>query len=166
IPSPGGARWASPSRSAIDRRGPAAPRPSTPSLLPRTACSASSPDRSCSLPPLRRRSSDAVRQSGLAALLGAVDAAVDRARRLDAVADDAAAAVLATRRQGVDRALEAVEDVGRTLHHHLEGLIVVVSADFTSRHHNLLSVTWAGTATPVPRRSGMGFALESLRGGI
>ena len=44
--------------------------------------------------------------------LGAVSAAVEGPLSLDAVADDTAPAVVAAGGQGVDRALEAVEDVG------------------------------------------------------
>ncbi len=68
--------------------------------------------------------------------------AEDPAVRLDAVSDDLAPAVLARRREGVNRALEAVERVRRALDSNLEGLVVVVSADLAARHTRLILV-WA-----------------------
>src|SRR5262249_12013894 len=69
-----------------------------------------------------------------ARLAGAAGAAGEGAARFDAVTDDRAAAVRALRRQAVNRALEAVEDVRFPRDFHLEGLVVVVSADFTDGH--------------------------------
>src|SRR5262249_45221205 len=66
--------------------------------------------------------------------------------RLHAVADDPAAAVVAARGEGVDRALEAVERVGGAVDH-LERLVVVVAADFAARHGR--SSTGI-VATPLP----------------
>jgi hypothetical protein len=71
---------------------------------------------------------------GFAAVLGAVGAAVDCAVGLDAMADHAAIAVLAARREGVDRALETVERVVVTVENDLEGLFVFVSANFAACH--------------------------------
>ena len=51
-----------------------------------------------------------------------------------AVADDAAAAMLAARRQGVNCAFEAVEGVLSTGHHDLETLVIFISTDFTLSH--------------------------------
>jgi len=55
---------------------------------------------------------DAIAQAGYANGLGAVLAAKEGAVLLEPVADDADAAVLAGRRQRMDRAFEAVEGVG------------------------------------------------------
>src|SRR5437879_6189158 len=71
-----------------------------------------------------------------------MDAAHPRARRtaehlvvrLDTVADDPATAVLAMRRQRVDRALEAVEDMTATISRHFHDLVVLVLAHLTARH--------------------------------
>src|SRR5215831_6502316 len=59
-----------------------------------------------------RRRADAVAQAGYANGLGAMLAAEEGAVLFESVADDADAAVLAGRRQRMDRALEAVEGVG------------------------------------------------------
>src|SRR5512134_2126147 len=65
----------------------------------------------------------------------AVLAAEDLPVVLDAMADDAAVAVRASRRELRDRALEAVEGVcGAVGHLHRERLRVAVAADFASRH--------------------------------
>src|SRR5688500_13411538 len=65
----------------------------------------------------------------------AVLAAERLAVRFDAVADDAALAVRARRRELLDGALEAVERVGvATGHLHREGLFVAVAADFARTH--------------------------------
>ena len=53
---------------------------------------------------------------------------------LDAVADDAAFAVGAGRRQQVNGALERVERVLRAVHRDGEGLVVAISADFAGAH--------------------------------
>src|SRR3954470_96720 len=70
----------------------------------------------------------------------AVGAAEELAVRLDAVADDLAAAVLAHRGHLVDRTLEAVEGVPRAGRDHLERLVVLIATDFTRRHGDLLVV--------------------------
>src|SRR5438034_1990545 len=65
------------------------------------------------------------------AVLTAEDAAV----ALDAVADHAAVAVRAARRERLDGAFEAVERMGRAAGERRgEGLVVIVAADFTSSH--------------------------------
>src|SRR3989440_2427310 len=95
------------------------------------------------------RRSGAVAQRFLTRMPGAVRAAVNRAARFDAVAEDAAAAVCAARRELLDRAFEAVESVrGAAGDTHREGLVVLVAADFTALHKNLLSggATLAGVA--------------------
>ena len=72
--------------------------------------------------------------AGNAGSLCAVRAAEERRTGFDAVADDAAAAVIADRRELVDRALEAVEHVPLPGRDHFERQVVVVAADFTLSH--------------------------------
>src|SRR4051794_2390003 len=69
-----------------------------------------------------------------AAHFGAMVAAVHLAAGFDAVADDVAIAVMAFRRQRVDRALETVERVTFTLRDDLERFFVVVAAYFAACH--------------------------------
>jgi hypothetical protein len=64
--------------------------------------------------------------------------AVHGALGLDAVADDPAATVLASGRQGVNGALEAVEVVGSALGHNLKGLVVLIAANFALSHGGVL----------------------------
>src|SRR5690606_26750829 len=78
-----------------------------------------------------------------ALLLRAVRAAEDAAVRLDAVADDAAAAMGACRRQRVYGALETVEGVRFALQADLHGLVVFVSADFALGHRVILPIRMA-----------------------
>lgn len=78
-------------------------------------------------------------------LMGAAGATVDGAVRLHPMPDHSAAAVGATGRQTVDRALEAVEGVLVTVHGHREGFVVVVAAHFASRHG--FTSRWLGPAT-------------------
>jgi hypothetical protein len=61
-------------------------------------------------------------------------ATIEGALCLYPVANDLAPAMLAHRGQFVNRALEAVERVGVTGSDHLEGQVVVISANFTSSH--------------------------------
>ena len=63
-----------------------------------------------------------------------MDAAENLSRLLDAVADDPAAAAWTTWCERLDRALEAVEGVTLSAENDLEGLVVVISADFTWSH--------------------------------
>jgi hypothetical protein len=67
----------------------------------------------------------------------ATGAAIKRPVRLDAVPDDFAPAVIANRRQRMDRAFEAVENMLPARRDHLEGEIIVVTANFTLGHINL-----------------------------
>ena len=60
--------------------------------------------------------------------------AEDLSIRFDAVANDTAIAVWTNRRQGVDRALEAVKDVALSVHHDFKRLVVIVLANFADRH--------------------------------
>jgi hypothetical protein len=53
---------------------------------------------------------------------------------LDTMSDNPTAAVRTCRREGVHRALEAVEYMTRPLHRDLEGLVVIVPARFADRH--------------------------------
>src|SRR5215510_2275271 len=89
-----------------------------------------------------RRPADAIGQAGDANGLGAMLAAKEGAVLLEPVADDADAAVLACRRQRMDRAFETVEGVGGTVHAGLKRLVVVVSTGFTSRHDNPRKWLW------------------------
>jgi hypothetical protein len=65
---------------------------------------------------------------------GAVGATKNLAVLFDAVADDAAVAGRADRREHRDCAFEAVEDVSFAIHRNLECFVVIVSADFTFGH--------------------------------
>src|SRR5581483_5208161 len=71
-------------------------------------------------------------------MLGAVRAAEEPPTDLDAVPDDAAFAMLALWSQGMDRALKAVKDMPLPRGNHFEGLVVIVPANFTCCHRNLL----------------------------
>jgi hypothetical protein len=52
--------------------------------------------------------------------------------------DDADAAMLAGRRERVDRALETVENMSLSSHHYLEGFVVLVATAIAFRHMRLL----------------------------
>src|SRR5438105_2828660 len=82
---------------------------------------------------------DVVLGSQDSARVGAVGAAVVVTGCLDSVSDDLAMAVLALGREGVNGALEAVEDVMASGERDFEGLVIVVSADLTDWHLQLLS---------------------------
>src|SRR5918996_2484602 len=82
---------------------------------------------------------DAIHHLGHAELAGAVGAAEHLPVLLDAMADDLAAAVLALRRELVNRALERIEGVRAIADQHLEDFVVVVSAGLTPFHVALLS---------------------------
>jgi hypothetical protein len=73
-----------------------------------------------------------------------MSAAVEVALCLDAVSDHLDAAVLAGRRESVDRTLEAVEGA-RSLagHAYLKSLVVLISTNFALSHVRLL-LTEAG----------------------
>jgi hypothetical protein len=64
----------------------------------------------------------------------------DFALRFDAVADDTAIAMRANRRQRVDCALEAVEDVTFAAHHYLKRFVILVFANFAFRHIQFVRV--------------------------
>jgi hypothetical protein len=63
-------------------------------------------------------------------------AAVERAVRFDAVTDDLAPTVVAHRRELVNRALEAVERVGRSVANDVERKVIFVTADFAFGHED------------------------------
>src|SRR5262249_54408418 len=71
-------------------------------------------------------------------------AAEEGAVLLEAVSDDADAAVRAGRRQRMDRAFEAVEGMAGTVHADLKCLVVVVFPGFTSGHDNLTAALGVG----------------------
>src|SRR6266705_2579061 len=95
----------------------------------------------------------AVAQRGCAFLLGAMGAAEDRVVLLDAVTDDADAAVIAGRRERMDRAFEAVERMGVSVHRHLERLVVIVAAGFASGH-GCLACRFVGLQNEVAKARG------------
>src|SRR5260221_8767506 len=66
-------------------------------------------------------------------------AAIDPAALLDAMTNDAALAMGASRRQRRDRAFETVERQGLSLRQDLEALVVVVAANIARRHDSILS---------------------------
>lgn len=73
-----------------------------------------------------------------AGLLGAVYAAIKRARLFDAMAYDAAVTMRAARGQPMDRTFKAVERESFAFHYDLEALVVVVSAVRTNAHSTTL----------------------------
>jgi hypothetical protein len=63
-----------------------------------------------------------------------MDTTEDSSVGFDTVADDPAIAMRANRRERVDCALEAIEDVTLSAHDHLKRLVIIVLANFASRH--------------------------------
>ena len=63
-----------------------------------------------------------------------MNTAINTAVLLNSVSDNFASAVRTNRRQSVDRTLETVEGVMFSLHHHVEGLVILVFANFACRH--------------------------------
>jgi len=78
--------------------------------------------------------SQAIAQTAHAFAFGAMLAAEEGSCLLEAVTNNANAAMCACRRQSMDRALEAVEDMGCTVLNHLKRLVVVVPTGFADRH--------------------------------
>ena len=76
----------------------------------------------------------AVLQLGRTGLARAVDATEYLGIRFDAVTDDTAVAVRAHRCQRVDRAFEAIEGVALSPHNYFKRFVIIILADFTSRH--------------------------------
>ncbi len=69
-----------------------------------------------------------------------MSAAVHRATCFDSVANDAAAAMFAFRRQRVDRAFETIEVMRNPVDEELERFVVFVSADFTASRSGVQGV--------------------------
>jgi hypothetical protein len=67
-----------------------------------------------------------------------MNAAEDLSSLLDAMPDDAALAMRAPRGKRMDRAFEAVEDVGFPAHDYFECFVIFVSANFAFSHYNKL----------------------------
>ncbi len=67
-------------------------------------------------------------------MLGAMDAAKDATLRLHAVADNAAATMIARRRQGMNGAFKAIEGVRLAVHHHLKTLVILIAANVAYSH--------------------------------
>src|SRR5215211_1026189 len=85
-------------------------------------------------------------------LRGAVRAAEHAPVALHAVADDPAATVAADGREGMDRALEAVERVSRSVDRDLKRLVVVVPANVANGHVRGLSPDMAAKPSSRPSR--------------
>jgi hypothetical protein len=68
----------------------------------------------------------------------AMGAAIHSPFRLNAVAEDTAAAVLTRRGQRLDGAFKAIKRVHGTSHGELKGLIILIAAGFTPCHGDLL----------------------------
>jgi hypothetical protein len=71
--------------------------------------------------------------SGLSSTIGAT---IESFVSLDAVTDDLATAVIADRREFVDRTLETVKGMTRSGSDNFEGQVIVVAAHFTFCHCN------------------------------
>lgn len=81
---------------------------------------------------------DAIFQFRFAGFSGAVDAAENLSVGFNTVSHNPAVALRANRRQRVDRALEAVEDVRFPLERDLECLVIFISAMFAFSHKFIL----------------------------
>jgi hypothetical protein len=69
----------------------------------------------------------------------------------NAMPDDPAAAVIAHRRQGMNRALETIEDMSLAVHDDLEAFVVLIATDFAGSHGKLLSTSaMANDANAIP----------------
>jgi hypothetical protein len=71
-------------------------------------------------------------------VLSAMGAAINSAVRFDAVTNDAAIAMVATWREQLDRAFEAIEGVGLAGGRDVECFVVVISTNCTVSHDALL----------------------------
>jgi len=87
-----------------------------------------------------RSTLDAIFQLRCAGRPCTVDAAEDLSVCFDTVADDAAIAVRANRRQRVDCAFEAIEGMTLSAHNDFKRLVVFVLANFAHRHTQLFRV--------------------------
>ena len=97
-----------------------------------------------------------------ACLLGAVIAAEHPAALVQAVTDEAHAAMRAGGRELMDRAFEAVERIGLALRHNLKGLVVVVTARVAFATLNSFERLPVGAFTIFSERVAV-FALAQLR---
>jgi hypothetical protein len=79
-----------------------------------------------------------VADGGHATLARAIGAAIERISRLDAVSDDLAAAMIADGCELMDRTLKTVERVSLTGGNHVKRQMIIVTANFTGTHFNLL----------------------------
>jgi hypothetical protein len=75
-----------------------------------------------------------IRQIAATTVPRTVRTTVESAIGLETVPHDAAIAMLARRGQRMDRAFETVEGMGTSTLYDLEGLVVVVTADFADGH--------------------------------
>jgi hypothetical protein len=75
-----------------------------------------------------------IAQPGDAIFARAVIAAVEHTVFLKAMSNYSRSAMLARWRQGVNRALEAVERVSFAPHDHFEGFVITIAASFACRH--------------------------------
>jgi hypothetical protein len=73
----------------------------------------------------------------------AVITTIEHALLLKAMPHYSCPAMLACRRQCVDRAFKAVERMGLAIHCDLKSLVIVIAASFACRHLNLLRTAWA-----------------------
>ena len=80
------------------------------------------------------QNSNVVLDGGYARQPGAIRAAIKGAVRFDSMTDDSAGAMSTRRRESVDGALKAIENVLLPRGDDLEGQIVFVSANFTLSH--------------------------------
>src|SRR5690349_11409809 len=80
-------------------------------------------------------------------LMRAIRATIHLPVRLDAMPDDLASAMRACRRDRVNRAFEAVEDVCATAKSNFERLVVFVPADLASRHDASFFRSYASRAS-------------------
>ena len=81
-----------------------------------------------------------------------MDTTKDLSVRFDAVADDTAIAMRANRREGVDCALEAIEDVTLSVHDDFKRLVIIVSADFAFRHTQFVRARGGSVAVSISLR--------------
>jgi hypothetical protein len=78
----------------------------------------------------------AIRQTGAASGARAMGATEDAISFFHVMADDSATAMGAFRRQRVDRAFKAVEDMLLSSQNYFKRFVVIISADFTLSHAN------------------------------
>src|SRR5439155_9652245 len=101
----------------------------------------------------RGRGVSAIAQAADAGFLGAMRTTVERAFGFDAVTNDCAIAMRATRCERRDRAFEAVERVALLVHRHGEALVVFVAAVFATCHERSPCLTREPTLVTIVARS-------------